>query len=204
MPSSLGAADLLVAAPGVLQSVRLWASFREADARAFDARDHAIRRGAAARRHHSSSPTSTARTSRSSFAQVRLRRLLSAARCAAAACGPCGRRCRLATARLSWAQVVYLEQLPADAEAEEKHDAVLLRSSHNGEVAEAARVRLPRSAILGEGKRRIRMLGSRLREGKFVVDMNQDGVSRTTARQPPLCEARQCMPTARLSTSRRP
>ena len=28
VPSSLGAADLLVAAPGVLQSVRLWASFR--------------------------------------------------------------------------------------------------------------------------------------------------------------------------------
>ena len=66
---------------------------------------------------------------------------------------------------------------------------MLLRSGHNGEVAEAARVRLPGPAILGEGKPENQNVGLPFTRGEIccLVDMNQDGVSRATARQPPLC-----------------
>jgi hypothetical protein len=207
VPSSLGAADLLVAAPGVLQSVRLWASFRgqtlARTVRGIMQYDAALRLQASLEQPNLDG-ADVAELVCSKFDYVVCCQLLGAQR----------RRADPAADDVDWLlraypglKVVYLEQLPADAEAEEKHDAVLLRSGHNGEVAEAARVRLPGPAILGEGKPENQNVGLPFTRGEIccLVDMNQDGVSRATARQPPLCEAAsECMPTARLSTSRRP
>ena len=209
MPSSLGAADLLVAAPpGVLQSVRLWASFRgqtlARTVRGIMQYDAALRPGMprAAQLDGADVAELVCSSSTTSSAVGRSVRSSGGA-------GPCGRRCRLLLLR---AYPGLKGRLPraaagADAEAEEKHDAVLLRSGHNGaRWPRLHRVRLLVSRSSARVSRRIRMLGSRLREGNLLSRGHESRRRKPRpARQPPLLRGRvECTPTARLSTSRRP